>query len=169
VSRDSAVSIATGCRLDGPRFESRRVWDFPHPSQPVLGPTQPPIKWIPAVPWRQIGRGVGLTTHLDLAPRLKKEYSLPLLPLLVFEACSWVNFTLLDLICTAEDCSCWRPLLDWAVHVRNSAPNHEEVWRGEIIQHIRELIIRWGWVVSFTTRPLCPTTVPTGDEPGSNS
>jgi hypothetical protein len=37
---------------------------------------------------------VALTTQLILALRLKKEYSLPLLPLWAFVACSRVNFTL---------------------------------------------------------------------------
>jgi hypothetical protein len=48
VCRVSAVGIATRYGLDGPGIESR--WgggDFPHRSRPALGPTQPPITWVP--------------------------------------------------------------------------------------------------------------------------
>jgi len=32
--------------LDGPGIEFRRSEIF-HPSRPVLGPTQPPVQWVP--------------------------------------------------------------------------------------------------------------------------
>jgi hypothetical protein len=41
---DSSVGIATRYGLDGPRIKSRWGWDFPQPSRPALGPTQPPIQ-----------------------------------------------------------------------------------------------------------------------------
>ena len=46
VGSDSSVGIATSYALDGPRIESRWGPDFPHPSKPPPGPTQPPIQWV---------------------------------------------------------------------------------------------------------------------------
>jgi hypothetical protein len=47
VGRDSVVGIATRYELDGPGIESRWGRDFHLPSIPVLGPTQPPVQWVP--------------------------------------------------------------------------------------------------------------------------
>jgi len=49
VGQDSKVGIATRYGLDGPGIESWCGRDFPHLSVPALGPTQPPVQWIPCL------------------------------------------------------------------------------------------------------------------------
>ena len=61
--RDSSVGIATRYGLDGPGIESLWRLDFPHPSRPALGPTQPSVQWVPGHSQGKRDRGVTLTTH----------------------------------------------------------------------------------------------------------
>jgi hypothetical protein len=47
--RDSSIGIVTRYGLEGPGIESRCGRDFPHLSRPALGPTQPPVQWVPGL------------------------------------------------------------------------------------------------------------------------
>ena len=72
--KDSSVGTATRYGLGGQEFESRWERDFPHTPRPALGPTLPPIEWVPGpFPGRGFKAVGALTTHPHLAPRLKIE------------------------------------------------------------------------------------------------
>jgi hypothetical protein len=73
VGWDSAVGIMTLYGLDSLGIESQWGRDFPHPSRPALGPTQPPKQWVPGLSQGQSGRGRGIDHPPHLAPRLRKE------------------------------------------------------------------------------------------------
>ena len=73
VGRDGSVGIATSYGVDGPGTESRgerlsapvQTGTGAHPASYTMGTG--------FLSWGQSGRGVALTTHPQLAPRLKKE------------------------------------------------------------------------------------------------
>jgi hypothetical protein len=91
--QDSVVSKATCYRVDGKGFESRWRRDFPHPSRPALGPTRPPMQWIPCLSWGWSGQGVASATHLPSSAEVKERVSaIPLFPLWAFVAWSRVTF-----------------------------------------------------------------------------
>jgi hypothetical protein len=45
----SSDGMASRYGMDGPGIESQWGRDFPHLSKPALGPTQPPVKWVPGL------------------------------------------------------------------------------------------------------------------------
>jgi hypothetical protein len=63
MGQNSSVSIATGYGLDSLGIESWWGRDFLHLSRPALGPTQPPVRWVPGLSWG-IENGQGLTLTL---------------------------------------------------------------------------------------------------------
>jgi hypothetical protein len=57
--------------------QRQRIFLLAPASRPALRPTQPPIQWVPEVlsPGVKRGRGVTLTTHPYLVPRLRMSRS----------------------------------------------------------------------------------------------
>jgi hypothetical protein len=82
--------MALGYGLDDWGFESRQrlgIFLITTASRRALEPTQPPFQWVPgALSLGQSGRGVKLTTHLQLVPRSKNAWSYTSTPQYVFMA-----------------------------------------------------------------------------------
>jgi hypothetical protein len=76
----SVQCLVTGWTTGLSRFDPRqgqRILPVASVSRPALGPTQPPIQWVPGVlsPGLKSGRGMTLTTHPYLVPRSRMSRS----------------------------------------------------------------------------------------------
>jgi hypothetical protein len=70
----SVQCLATDWTTGRSRFDPRqgqRIFPLASVSRPALGPTQPPVQWVPGVlsPGVKCCRGVTLTTHSHLVPK----------------------------------------------------------------------------------------------------
>jgi hypothetical protein len=100
----SSVSIVFGYGMNNQKIEVRsrqRQWIFPlaSASRPALGPTQLPVQWVAGAlsPGLKCGRGVTLTTHPQLMPRLRMSRSYTSSIPSAFVACSETALAFKDL------------------------------------------------------------------------
>ena len=49
MGRDSSVCTVNRYGLHGPGIETQWQRDIPHASRQALGPTQPPVAWVPGL------------------------------------------------------------------------------------------------------------------------
>jgi hypothetical protein len=75
------VGIATDYGLDGPGIESRWRRDFSHTSRPALGPTQPPVQWVPGLSRGVKRQGRGADHPRRSRAKVENEYSYTSTPL----------------------------------------------------------------------------------------
>jgi hypothetical protein len=81
--------------------QGQRIFPLASVSRPVLGPTQPPVRWVPGVlsPGVKRGRGVTLTTHPHLGPGSWMSRSYTSSPPSASMACSGTAL-LIYMLCT---------------------------------------------------------------------
>jgi hypothetical protein len=84
----SVVGIANGYGLDGLGIEYWWRRDFPHLSRPALGPTQPPVQWIPGLSQGKERPGCDADPSPPSSAMVKEEYSYTSTPRMGHTACT---------------------------------------------------------------------------------
>ena len=84
----SSVGLATGYGLDGPGIDSQCRRDFPHLSIPALGPTQPPVQWVPGLSRGKEWPGRDADTSPPSSAVVMKEQSYTSTPRMGRTACT---------------------------------------------------------------------------------
>jgi hypothetical protein len=81
--------------------QGKRIFPVTSVSRPALGPTLPPIQWVPGIlSWgAKRGRGVTLTTHPHLVPRSRMSRSYTSSPPSATMACSSGTSLLFAYLC----------------------------------------------------------------------
>jgi len=69
----SSVGTVTGYWRDGLGIESWWGRGFPHLSRPALGPTQPPVQWVPGLSLGKERPGRDADPSPPSSPMVKKE------------------------------------------------------------------------------------------------
>ena len=82
------VGIATGYGLHGQGIEPRWRRNFPHLSRPALGPTQPPVQWVPGISRGQRAAGRDADPSPPSSAVVKKEQSYTSTPPVGRTACT---------------------------------------------------------------------------------
>jgi hypothetical protein len=105
-SRDSTGSVWLRARRSGfDPLEGQRIFLLVPASISALGPTQPPIQWVPGVlsPGVKRGRGVMLTTHPHIVPRFIMSRCCTSFPPCASMGCSGITLPLSPWLLNYDD------------------------------------------------------------------
>ena len=95
------AGVTTRYELDDPGIESRWGKDYHHPSKPALGPTYPPVQWIPSL----FSGGKAARARPQPPTLSKGEVKERVLPLWAFMSHSRVEISFMSRRGTSNDTS----------------------------------------------------------------
>jgi len=137
--------------VDGPGIESRWGRHFPHLSRPALGPTQPPVQWVPGVSPGKERPGRDVDPSPLLVPWSRKSRAIPLLPLWAVRPVQSLSECTRGALYLTKGCLTSRS--ESTVHPKQ-AKKAQKGRKG--IPLLYNLGARRGWVFNATDRPLYP-------------